>query len=157
MAQINYALDGTDNLLMPLPPEKTAAEDMDIYVRFMRHMRCIPTSRRILRILSAIQFTADMLDCSDAHVGKVLVNLGLRAPRKAFPASFLSYADTALKHSGWDVAGPNAALEELRLFWSRYQDDDHDDLSCSHEGATNVQGGASGSTGYPLLDLMMSA
>ena len=78
-----------------LPPPPPAAireiDDLIIYERFMRHLRNIPTSRTEIKVLSAIQFTADMLGHSDAHVANTLVDFGLRAPRMAFPADFLKF------------------------------------------------------------------
>ena len=51
-------------IALPLPPSSTAsnAEEMDVYARFMRHLRHVPNNRMEIKILSAIQFTADMLD-----------------------------------------------------------------------------------------------
>ena len=110
-----------------LPPPPPAAireiDDLIIYERFMRHLRNIPTSRTEIKVLSAIQFTADMLGHSDAHVANTLVDFGLRAPRMAFPADFLKFADQALMRSGWEVGGPSIALKELKLGWNRNGED----------------------------------
>lgn len=110
---------------LPLPPPSTEErkDDMAIYARFMRHLRHVPNSRVEIKILSAIQFTADMMDLSDAHVAKVLVDLGLRAPRVAFPADFLSFIDQALMRSPLDIGGPNAQMVELRDFWNSIGED----------------------------------
>ncbi|MEZ5813208.1 MAG: hypothetical protein R3E13_00535 [Alphaproteobacteria bacterium] len=108
---------------LPLPPEICEGAEMEIYTRFMRHLRCVPNSRMAIKVLSAIQFTADMVDYSDAHVAKLLVELGLRAPRMAFPADFLRFADQALMRSGWDVGAPGAALYELRDYWNAHGED----------------------------------
>lgn len=105
-------------LVLPLPPQDPAmTEEMEIYARFFRHLRHVPHSRMDIKILSSIQFTADFLDHSDAHVAKILVDLGLRAPRMAFPADFLRFADDSLMRSGWEVGGPSAALMALNHFW----------------------------------------
>ena len=74
-------------------------------------------------MLSALQFTADLLNSSDGHVVKVMVEHGLRAPRMAFPADFLSYADQALMRDGWEVGGPTTALLALKEHWDRHGDD----------------------------------
>lgn len=102
---------------LPVAPELGQDQEMEIYAFFMRNLRHVPNSRAEIKILSAIQFTADMLDCSDAHVSRVLADLGLRAPRMAFPAEFLSYADAALMRSGWEVGGPSASLLALKTYW----------------------------------------
>ncbi|MBX2834916.1 MAG: hypothetical protein KTR28_08080 [Micavibrio sp.] len=115
MAQLD-TLKETVNL--PVPPETREEQDMEIYARFMRHLRCVPNSRSEIKVLSAVQFTADMLGCSDAHIARVLVDLGLRAPRAALPADYLRFADQCLMRSGWEVGGPSPALLDLREFWN---------------------------------------
>lgn len=111
------------NIALPVPAEDASNDIMEIYARFMRHLRHVPNSRAAIKVLSAMQFTADMIDYSDANIAKVLVDMGLRAPRIAFPAEFLDYADQALMRSGWDVGGPNAALLELKNYWDRIGED----------------------------------
>lgn len=111
-------------LVLPLPPQDPQlTEEMEIYVRFFRHMRHVPHSRMDIKVLSSIQFTADFLDHSDAHVAKVLVDLGLRAPRMAFPADFLRFVDDSLMRSGWEIGGPTAAIIDLKLFWDKNGED----------------------------------
>lgn len=112
-----------NDVVLPLPPQITADDDMALYARFMRHLRNVPNSRMEIKVLSAIQFTADMQDHSDAHVAKLLVDLGLRAPRLAFPADFLKYADAALMRSGWEVGGPTEGLQALKQHWDRTGED----------------------------------
>ncbi len=111
-------------IVLPLPPVMAAeGDEMALYARFMRHLRHVPNSRMEIKILSAIQFTADMLDHSDAHVAKLLVDLGLRAPRMAFPADFLKYADDSLMRTGWEVGGPSQGINELKTHWDKIGED----------------------------------
>lgn len=83
------------SIVLPLPPTShfDDAFAMEIYARFMRQLRYVPTSRADIQVLTCIQFAADMMDISDAQVAKVLVDLGLRAPRSAFPIGYLSFVD----------------------------------------------------------------
>lgn len=112
------------NIILPTPPQPLSEkEDSTVYDRFLNHVRHVPNSRLEIKILSAIQFTADMLDHSDAHVAKILVDLGLRAPRMAFPVDFLSYIDNALMRSGWEVGGPTESLLELKSHWDQTGED----------------------------------
>ena len=108
---------------LPLPPMKEQEAELEIYARFMSQLRHVPNSRKGIKVLSAIQFTSDMLDYSDAHIAKVLVEMGLRAPRMAFPADYLKFADRALMRNGWDIGGPSAALYELKSFWDSIGED----------------------------------
>lgn len=110
--------------LLPLAPEdKNAHTEMEIYARFMRHLRMVPNSRMEIKVLSAIQFTADMLDISDALIAKTLVDLGLRAPRKAFPSDYLEFVDKSLLRTGWEVGGPTKSASELKLHWDKIGED----------------------------------
>lgn len=110
-------------VLLPLPPKGEAPSEMEIYARFMRHLRNVPNSRTEIKVLSAIQFTADMLDIGDALVAKTLVDCGLRAPRQSFPADYLEFIDNCLMRTGWEVGGPSASTIELKEFWDKIGED----------------------------------
>ncbi len=129
-----------NDIILPIPSEDlTQREELDLYARFMRHLRCVPNSRMEIKVLSAIQFTADMMDYSDAHVAKELVDLGLRAPRLALPAEFLRFADQSLLRTGWEVGGPSEALHDLARYWRMIGEDKfafvNGDYSLVGEGA----------------------
>lgn len=113
-----------ERIVLPVPSLDISEKDAQaIYAKFMRHLRHVPNSRTEIKVLSAIQFTADMLNYSDAHVSKILVDLGLRASRMAFPAEFLRFTDNALMRSGWDVGGPTPALVDLKRHWDHIGED----------------------------------
>ncbi len=116
---------GLRHTVLPLPPDITNEMhvEIDLYARFMRHLRMVPNSREEIKVLSAIQFTADMMDLTDALVAKTLVNLGLRAPRSAFPASYLEHVDKSLMRSGWEVGGPDAGTIDLKAYWDQIGED----------------------------------
>ncbi|PZO89089.1 MAG: hypothetical protein DI626_00035 [Micavibrio aeruginosavorus] len=67
--------------------------------------------------MSAIQFTADMLDMNEAYVSKTLADMGLRAPRRAFPEAYLSHVSEALTRANWEVGGPSASTIDMKRFW----------------------------------------
>lgn len=111
-------------ITLPLPPtDKQAISEMDIYARFMRHLRMVPNSRAEIKVLSAIQFTADMMDIGDALVAKTLVDLGLRAPRRALPEAYLDHVDRSLMRSGWEVGGPTPSSCALKSYWDSIGED----------------------------------
>ena len=108
------------NVTLPLPPVSETQDtrfEMDIYVRFMRHLRHVPNSRMEIKILSAIQFTADVLEVSDALVAKILIDLGLRASRQAFPVSFLDFVDQGAQRSLHERSTLPPSVIGLRSFW----------------------------------------
>ncbi len=107
----------SSGILFPLSPALEGSQEEEIYVCFMRYVRQVPNSRMAIKILSAIQFTADTLSCSDAHVSKVLVELGLRAPRLAFPIEFLLYVDRLFERASGNGFGPSEGLRALRKNW----------------------------------------
>ncbi len=115
-----------ERIVLPLQPqegEETKFE-MEIYQRFMRHMRQVPNSRVEIKILSAIQFTADLMDHGDALVAKTLVDMGLRAPRRAFPVSFLDFVDRSMARQSWDHGNcPPSSVASLQHHWTRIGED----------------------------------
>jgi len=111
-------------IILPFPPNDLKADfELEVYARFMRHLRHVPTSRPEIRVLAAMQFVADMLDISDAHIAKTLIDLGLRAPRMAFPEAYLEFADNALIRSIHEAGSANTGLKELQNHWSEIGDD----------------------------------
>ena len=110
-------------VILPLAPDAEARSEMEIYARFMRHLRMVPNSRLEIKILSAIQFTADMLDIGDALVSKTLVDLGLRGPRSSFPSDYLDFVDKSLLRTGWEVGGPTVSAVELKAHWDEIGED----------------------------------
>jgi hypothetical protein len=117
-ANDNYQLP--DRIVLPLPPESPESRtEMEIYARFMRHLRTVPNSREEIQILTSMQFVADMVDISDAEVARVLTECGLRAPRMAFPAEYLNFVD------GEGVRGGacKGVSADLRLHWARIGED----------------------------------
>lgn len=123
-AQSRINNDVFENVFMPLPPlGGMESMELEIYARFMRHFRLIPNSRIEIKVLSAIQFTSDMMDLNDAIVSKTLADMGLRAPRRAFPESYLDHVDRTLMRSGWDVGGPCASSIDMKRFWDDIGED----------------------------------
>lgn len=110
---------------LPLPP--TLAEDerfeMEVYARFMRHLRLVPGSRMDVKILSSIQFTADMMDHGDALIARIMVDRGLRAPRRAFPVSFVDFVDKAMQRMAAGFGAPSAAILALKQHWDKIGED----------------------------------
>lgn len=116
----NYTrLSECHDISLPLPPinSEELKFEMEIYARFMRHLRHVPSNRPEIKILSSIQFTADMMDIGDALVAKTLVDLGLRAPRKAFPLAFIDFVDKSLQRTSWEFGAPVTSVVVLQQFW----------------------------------------
>lgn len=109
---------------LPFPPLETQGTQtdfgMDVYVRFMRHLRIIPCSKYEIRILSAIQFVADSMNEDDAQIAKILVDLGLRAPRMAFPESFLEFIDYRIMRG---CTNDGSSLYQLIDHWNGIGED----------------------------------
>ncbi len=113
-----------DRIIWPLPPDSADERfEMEVCARFMRYLRYAPGYHPEIKILSSIHFVADLLDCCDAHIAKILVERGLRAPRAAFPSCFLEFADGALKssHEGIDALIPG--LRDLKSHWEKIGED----------------------------------
>lgn len=113
-----------ENIILPLPSlDLKDNAELEVYARFMRHVRLVPSSRAEIKILSAIQFTSDMMDLNEAIVAKTLADMGLRAPRKAFPAAYLDHVDRSLMRSGWDVGGPCESSVAMKQHWDKIGED----------------------------------
>ncbi|MCB1563042.1 MAG: hypothetical protein KDJ75_05645 [Alphaproteobacteria bacterium] len=108
-------------IILPVPSGDKEAHcegaESQIYKRFMGYLPHVQNGRIEIKILSAIQFTADMTGYSDAYIAKYLVELGLRAPREAFPADFLRFADRALERAAWEACAPSVHLRALKEYW----------------------------------------
>lgn len=124
----------SDRVALPIPPapynELSPDErpdtrfEMEVYARFMRHLRNVPNSRMDVKILAAIEFTADLMDTSDALVSKILVDMGLRGPRRAFPHGFLDFADKVLQRRVWEQGmGTPAGITAIQAHWSKIGED----------------------------------
>lgn len=106
------------NIKLPFPPTDMKAEfEMEVYARFMRHLRTVPSSRPDICILAATQYVADMMDIQDALVANTLVDLGLRAPRMAFPESYLEFIDKLMMRDIHEIGFISPALKELSEHW----------------------------------------
>lgn len=114
-----------EKVRLPLPPQDAARAktETEIYTRFIRHLHHVPNSCLDIKVLSSIQFTADMMDLSDAMVAKTLADLGLRAPRRALPEGYLEFVDRSLLRSGWEVGGPAGSSLEMKQHWDRIGED----------------------------------
>lgn len=104
--------------VLPSPPPEGDGFERDVFNRFMHHVRAVPNRRMEIKILSAISFTADALSCGDELAAKMLADMGLRAPRRAFPASFLQFADNCLARARWDGTSlPPSSVTALYRHW----------------------------------------
>lgn len=112
-----------ERIILPIPEINTAHADMEIYARFMRHLRAVTNSRMEIKVLASIQFVADMLDLPDSQVTKTLVDMGLRTPRMALPSDFLDHADASLMRDEWEVGAANKPLRSLDNHWSLIGED----------------------------------
>lgn len=110
---------------LPLPPKDAFEfqDEMEIYVYFMRYLRLhtnfLAQKRQDIKISCAIEFAADQTGYSPDLVASLLVGMGLKAPRAAFPASFLFYCDDALSGTGAKALSATNHLRKLYRHWVR--------------------------------------
>jgi hypothetical protein len=114
-----------DRVLFPeLPKEGQDNQfELEVFSHFIGHLRQVPNSRVEIKILSSIHFTADILEASEALIAKTLVDMGLRAPRKAFPVSFLDFVDRAIMRQAWEYQSPCASICALKDHWNKIGED----------------------------------
>lgn len=83
-------------ITMSVPPSESSP-DLLYHQAFIHAMNaltgdCVPT-----RIYQAIDRASMMTETSPAHLARLLVSYGLRAPKNAFPDSFTAYAETYIR------------------------------------------------------------
>lgn len=61
--------------------------------------------------------TAEFLSMGEDAVAKILVDLGLRAPQMAFPASFLRFCDQTLKRAAGEMTSSLQIVKALYRHW----------------------------------------
>lgn len=105
------------SIIFPFVSVSCDREQLAIYNLFMQQVRGDASSQNAETLLSAIYTTAQTLNYNEAHVAKVLVDFGLRAPRGAFPVGFLRFADRSLGCSFWSVESPSRSLLALKKHW----------------------------------------
>ncbi len=103
---------------MPVPPQ-ASHPDHDYYQAFVHVMNRLPRTLAIgAKLQTAIEHTAEFMRTSPAHVARLLVDYGLRAPRQAFPPSFLDYVDaTPMPRHAIQRAAMDTDVIELKDFW----------------------------------------
>ncbi len=116
MTTLNVFTDNPVTLPQRVEFEGASAE-ADICIRFLRHLSAVPSQNSCMKVLSSIQFVADLMGYSDAHISKILVELGLRAPSGAFPEAYIQHVDKTLNGAIWSSVGPSLALSELTRHW----------------------------------------
>jgi hypothetical protein len=114
----------SDRIILPSTPNTSVESlEMAVYVRFMRRVAEVPNSRLEIKILHALQFTADMTGLEVIEVAATLVDCGLRAPRLAFPACFLAVADAALLRDRGTIGAAGSSLTDLKHHWGGLGED----------------------------------
>src|SRR5688572_33413892 len=102
---------------MPVPPADTSP-DMPYYRAFVHAMNRSKEPSIALKLRAAIEATAEMTKTSPAHIARMLVDYGLRAPRNAFPDSFVDYVESRPAPKSFV---PRVASDEdvaaLKNFW----------------------------------------
>lgn len=110
-------------IILPCLHENAGTAERDIYMIFIRSLREGGLHRRMeVRILTAIHRAADVTDNSDAYVSRVLVDMGLMAPRLAFPGDFLDHVDASLVRER-PLLGVSPSYMALAQHWNAIGED----------------------------------
>jgi hypothetical protein len=78
---------------MPVPPGPSSP-DLPYYQAFVHAMNRTKAASIAEKLRHAITLTADLTKTSPAHIARMLVDYGLRAPKAAFPDSFVDYVES---------------------------------------------------------------
>ena len=102
---------------MPVPPAESSP-DFIYHQAFIHAMNRMQNPSIAQKLRLAIEETAQATQTSAAHIARLLVDYGLRAPRHAFPDSFVDFVDSRPEPK---LAILRAATDldvlELKNFW----------------------------------------
>lgn len=96
--------------VLPLCPPVEKSFEAEAYRRFMRYFR-ETVGPMEHRILVAIHMVSSAMGINPATTAKLLVDMGLRANRKAFPASFVE----------WEFETLPLSVVSLRHYWDQVE------------------------------------
>lgn len=103
--------------ILPISSANRESFEAQICQRFLRSLREVFSGRMDLKILVSIRNVAQDMNCSEAHVSKILVDYGLRAPRSAFPQSFLKHIDEAMHMKPIMIGAASYSYKDLYDHW----------------------------------------
>lgn len=131
-------------IILPCLTEHCGRLERDIYMAFIRAYREGPSRRMEVRVLTAIHRAADLTDNSDAYVTRVLVDMGLMAPRLALPCDFLDHIDATLLRARPLMSVPPGYIA-LTRHWHDIGDDSYAVL-CAVAGTEDAPRGYAAET-----------
>ena len=126
--------DAHTRIILPYLSERAGQAERDIYMAFLHAFRDGANRRMEVRLLTAIHRAADVTENSDAYVSRVLADMGLLAPRLAFPGDFLDHVEATLQRDR-PLMGMPASYEALLRHWVAIGDDA---LPAQGTGARNI-------------------
>lgn len=93
--------------------------DKEVVQIFLQCFRNIQFPRDDMRVMQAIERTADLTGNSDGLISKILVDNGLRACRECFPQEFLSHIDLLCLKKGRRTLSQKLkkSHSDLKDFW----------------------------------------
>ncbi len=106
-----------EKIILPFVTTDIGSFERQIYDMFVFYLRQSNGPGLSLKILSAIEYVASCFDTNQAQIAKVLVDLGLRAPRTGFPPDFLNYVDAAMMKTSWEFGSACISIRELYDHW----------------------------------------
>lgn len=114
-----YNFNGEDlsDYILPISPAARDSFESQLCQTFLRQLRQAYAGRMSVKVLSSIRYTSEAMIASEAHIAKILVDYGLRAPRAAFPKSFLDYADHSIKKQPNSKEAARYSCRELYEHW----------------------------------------
>lgn len=117
---------------MPVPPGDNSS-DFVYHQAFIHAMNRIQNASIATKLRQAIEETADATQTSPAHIARLLVDYGLRAPRHAFPDSFLDYIDSRPEPKLSVLrAAEDLDVTELKNFWQALRPHLHEERVLEH-------------------------
>ena len=107
-------------IVLPICPDDHAdTEDKKTFHIFMQTLRSQSNSLMSSKVLSAIHSTAQRRQHDVDQVAKVLVDFGLKAPKKAFPQGFVNFCENAIARSINSFKPVPSSIRDLAAHWTK--------------------------------------
>lgn len=100
-----------------LTPDVSVQSGDDFYPVFLKSLREIGREIKSDTIRKAIKITAETMHISPEAASRYLVELGIRAPRSAFPRDFVRHIETRKDRSVMEQDSLTSAQRDLVSLW----------------------------------------
>ena len=105
------------NAFILTPENHIHSSSNEYYPEFIKNLRDIGRGSKSDKVKAAIKLTAETLHISPEFVARCLVEIGVRAPKSAFPRNFVAFINGRKDKSIWEQDSLTTAQRDLLNSW----------------------------------------